>query len=108
MITISPEIRISLDTRFSPTGVPEKDTYRISAIIDTEDEYSMCGTLEFENRQDLIALRNALDYYIAANNITAPAPYPVQDDASARLFDKSQASAPGERASAQEEKGGDR
>lgn len=96
MITISPEIRISLDTRFSPTGVPEKDTYRISALIDTEDEYSMCGTLEFENKQDLIALRNALNYYIDANNITAHAPYPVQDDASARILDKFQASAQAE------------
>lgn len=57
-------ISISRKMSYYGSGIPDGETYRVEAVFESLDEMSHLGSIEFENADDLVALRDALDSYI--------------------------------------------
>lgn len=70
MMTIIPDISISIDQIFTPHGEPDALRYSVSAIVDTDDEISHLGRIQFENPESLVALYNALGAYLRMHHFT--------------------------------------
>ena len=54
---------------FSNAGVPERELFEISAVIDTPDEITPLGQIRFEDVSDLVHLYNILGTYILMNDL---------------------------------------
>lgn len=70
MMTIIPDISISIDQQFTLYGEPDTLRYTISAIVDTDDEISHLGRIQFENPESLVALHNALGAFLRMHRFT--------------------------------------
>lgn len=70
MMTIIPEISISIDQIFTHHGEPDALRYTVSAIVDTDDEISHLGRIQFENPESLVALHNALGSFIRMHDFS--------------------------------------
>lgn len=64
-----PSITISKMMTFSDAGLPDRELFEISAIIDTPDEITPLGQIRFENVSDLVSLYNILGTYILMSGI---------------------------------------
>ena len=69
MSSPTPSITISKMMTFSDAGMPDRELFEISAIIDTPDEITPLGHIRFENVADLVSLYNILGTYIMMNDI---------------------------------------
>lgn len=67
---IIPEISISIEQGFAFDGTPDTLRYTVSANIDTADEISYLGRIQFENVESLVALYNALGTFLRMHDIT--------------------------------------
>lgn len=64
-----PSITISRMMTFGDDGMPERELFEISAIIDTPDEITPLGQIRFENVSDLVSLYNVLGTYILMSGL---------------------------------------
>lgn len=69
MSSTIPSITISKMMTFSNAGVPERELFEISAVIDTPDEITPLGQIRFEDLSDLVHLYNILGTYILINGL---------------------------------------
>lgn len=69
MSSPTPSITISKMMTFSDAGMPDRELFEISAIIDTPDEITPLGQIRFEDVSDLVHLYNILGTYILMNDI---------------------------------------
>lgn len=65
-------IAISKKMSYYGSGIPDCEKYIVEAVFDSDYEHEHLGFIEFENANDLVALRDALDSYIDANDLEDP------------------------------------